>query len=269
MSVRGVVGVGPTAPRRRGAAATTRPGRKAALSARLVGGMWGREWLLVAARPRALVLRVVVPATLALPLVLGGAPSFWAGMLLTVLVAMVGAVGCGMTIARARASGMLARLAVVPGRPERVVGGWVLASAAVDACQLLPALVVVVAGGGGDASWWPVLAIAVISVLLVANVLGCGLALLAGGAGEVLLDVGVALAPLLFLAGVFTGVPRQGARAVVARLDPFSALHAALIGALNGSPAYSAGAAAVAAGVWLCLGALALVPLSRALLARP
>lgn len=269
MSVRGVVDVGRDTGRRHRRAAPPMPGRRAALSAHLVGGMWGREWLMVAARPRALVLRVVVPTALALPLVLGGAPSFWAGMLLTVLVAMVGAVGCGMAIARARASGLLARLAVVPGRPERVVGGWVLASAAVDACQLLPALVVVVAGGGGAASWWPVLAIAVISVLLLANALGCALALLAGGAGEVLLDVGVALAPLLFLAGVFTGVPREGARAVLARLDPFSALHASLIGALDGSPAYSAGAAALAAAAWLCLGLLALVPLSRALLARP
>lgn len=261
-----------------GAAAAARPGggaggsarpRRAILSGRLVGGMWGREWLVTLAHPRALVVRVAVPLGLALPLVAGGAPSFWAAMLLTVLVAMVGAVGCGMTVARARASGLLTRLAAVPQRPERTVGGWILASAAIDACQLGPALVVVLAAGGGDLRWWPVLGIAAVAILLLANVLGCALALAAGGPGEVLLDVGVSLAPLLYLAGVFTGVPRTGLRGVVARLDPFSSLDASFIGALGGAPAYSAAAAAAAALAWLGLGLVAIIPLSRTLLARP
>jgi hypothetical protein len=229
---------------------------------------WGREWLVTLAHPRALAMRVAVPLLLAVPLVTGGAPTFWAAMLLTVLVAMVGAVGSGMTIARSRASGHLARLAVTPGPAWRAAGSWVLAAAAVDAMQLLPALAVVMLGGGAGVDAAGSLLLCVAATLLAANVLGCALALLAGGAAEVLLDVAVVLAPLLFLGGLFTGVPRQGWRLVVARLDPFSHLHSALIGALGGDRTFAPGEDAAAALGWAALALLTLVPLGRAMLRR-
>ena len=52
-----------------------------------------RELAIVLSRPRALAIKAGLPLTLAVVLVAGHAPTFWAGMLLTVLVAMVGAVG--------------------------------------------------------------------------------------------------------------------------------------------------------------------------------
>jgi hypothetical protein len=213
-------------------------------------------------------MRIAVPLLLAVPLVAGGAPTFWAAMLLTVLVAMVGAVGSAMTLARARASGHLARLAVAPGPPWRPVGEWVLASAAIDAVQLLPALAVTVAGGGAGPSAVGALALTVAATLLVANLLGCALALLAGSAAEVLLDVAVVLAPLLFLGGLFTGVPRQGWRLAAARLDPFSHLHSSLIGALGGDRTFAPGEDAAAALCWAGLALLLLVPVGRAMLRR-
>jgi hypothetical protein len=241
--------------------------RRAALHRVLPGSLWTREWLVALGRPRALVLRVAIPLALAVPLVAGGAPTFWAAMLVTVLCAMVGAVGSGMTLARARASGLLSRLAVTPRPPERAVGSWIAASTAIDALQLLPALGVVAAGGGTPA-WWPALAVSALAVLLVANVLGCALAVAAGGPAEVLLDVAVVLAPLLYLAGIFTGVPREGWRATVATLDPFSHLQSALVGSLGGDPAHAAETVVAAALAWAGICAAALVPLSRALLRR-
>jgi ABC-2 type transporter len=242
-----------------------RPGLRRRL---LPGSPWTREWLVTLGHPRALAMRVAVPLLLAVPLVAGGAPTFWAAMLLTVLVAMVGAVGSGMALARARASGHLARLAVAPGPPWRLVGGWVLAAAAVDAVQLLPALAVVAAGGGSGPAAVAALLLSVAATLLLANLLGCALALLAGGAAEVLLDVTVVLAPLLFLGGLFTGVPRQGWRWVAARLDPFAHLHSSLIGALGGERTFSTGEDALAALAWTALALLALVPVARAMLRR-
>ena len=241
--------------------------RLAALHRVLPGSLWTREWLVTLGRPRALALRVAIPLALAVPLVAGGAPTFWAAMLVTVLCAMVGAVGSGMTLARARASGLLSRLAVTPRPPARVIGAWIAASTLVDAAQLLPALAVVAAGGGSPA-WWPELAAAALATLFVANVLGCALAVTADGPAEVLLDVAVVLAPLLYLAGIFTGVPREGWRAVAATLDPFSHLHAALVGALGGDPAHGEVAVLTAAAVSIAACLAALVPLSRALLRR-
>ena len=255
---------------RSGRLALTRPATspRSLLRALMPGTPWGREWLVTLAHPRALAMRVAVPLLLAVPLVTGGAPTFWAAMLLTVLVAMVGAVGSGMTLARARTSGHIARLAVTPGPAWRATGAWVLAAAAVDAVQLLPALVVVAAGGGAGPAALAALLLCVAATLLVANVLGCALALLAGGAAEVLLDVAVVLAPLLFLGGLFTGVPRQGWRFVVARLDPFSHLHSSLIGALGGDRTFAAVEDAAAALVWAGVALLAFVPLGAALLRR-
>jgi hypothetical protein len=233
----------------------------------LPGGMFVRELLLTVARPRSVAVKLAMPLILGVPLVAGHAPTFWAGMLLTVLVAMVGAVGSGVALARARSAGLLARLAVVPRPPAQVVGGWVLAAATVDTVQMLPMALVVIASGASPLAALALLA-CIPAVVLLTNVLGCALSLLAGGPGEVLLDVVVVLAPLLFLGGLFTGVPRDGWRWAAARVDPFAYLHSAFTGALGGTANFSAGEVLAAAAVTAALSLAALAAISRALLAR-
>jgi hypothetical protein len=255
------------------AAATSSASHTAAATARLHGllpaGMWTREWLLTLARPRAVVVKLAMPLVLTVPLVTGRAPTFWAGMLLTVLVAMVGAVGSGVALARARSGGLLARLAVVPRSPARVVGGWVLAAAAVDTVQMLPVAVVVIAGGdGADAMPALALLLCIPAVVLATNALGCALSLLADSPGEVLLDVVVVLAPLLFLGGLFTGVPGSGWRWWAARLDPFAYLHSAFVGALGGSPSFAPGEVIAAAALTAMVALVGLGLLGRTLLER-
>jgi ABC-type multidrug transport system permease subunit len=236
----------------------------------LPAGMWAREWLVTLARPRSVVVKLAMPLILAGPLVAGGAPTVWAGMLLTVLVAMVGAVGAGVALARARSSGLLARLAVVPRPAWRVVGGWVMAAAAVDTVQMLPVAAVVLAGGAAAGAGPTVaLLLCIPAVVLATNALGCALSLLAEGPGEVLLDVVVVLSPLLFLGGLFTGVPRDGWRWWAARLDPFAYLHSGFVGALGGSPTFGAGEVTVAALLTAAVAAAALALLSPRLLGRP
>ncbi len=229
-------------------------------------GMFVRELLTSLTRPRALLLKVAVPLLLTVPLVAGHAPTFWAAMLLTVLCAMTGAVGSAVTISRARDSGLLTRLALTPRPAWRVVCGWVAGGAAVDALQLAPALAVVIA----LAPVSPVAAVALLcgaaAVLVVTNVLGCAVAALGGGPGEVLLDVAVVLAPLLFLGGLFTGVPRDGWRWIAAQVDPFTYLHSAFIAALGGAPAFDGGAVLVAAAVTLAAGFGVLALIARAVL---
>ena len=247
-------------------AAAPRP-HTARLSGVLPSSMWTREWLLTLARPRSAVVKVAMPLILTVPLVTGGAPTFWAGMLLTVLAAMIGAVGSGVALARARSSGLLARLAVTPQTPARTVGSWVAASAAVDTVQLLPAAAVVIAANPAPLQALALLA-CIPAVLLLTNTLGCLLSLLADGPGEVLLDVVVVLAPLLFLGGLFTGIPRDGWRLVAARLDPFAYLHSAFTAALGGTPTFEPAAVLVAAALTAAASLAALAAASRTLLRR-
>ena len=251
--------------RRATAAATP---RRAPLAGRLPAGMLGREWLVTLARPRTFLIRLVMPLVLAVPLLTGRAPTFWAGMLLTVLVAMIGAVGSGVGLARARGCGLLTRLAMVPRPAHRLVAGWVLAGTSVDVVQLLPVLAAVLVAGAPGPGVAAALLLSAVSTLIVANTLGFVLARLAGGPGEVLLDVAVVLAPLLFLGGLFTGVPATGWRHVVALLDPFTYLHAAFVGALGGDASQGAAAITGAAAAWAALSLLALATGARGSLGR-
>jgi hypothetical protein len=248
-------------------AAPPRSAPSARLPHVLPASMWTRELLLTLASPRALTLKLTLPLLLGIPLVTGHAPTFWAGMLLTVLVAMTGAVGSGVALARARSGGLLSRLAVVPQPPARTVGSWVLAAATVDTAQMLPLALVVIAAGASPLAALALLA-CIPAVILLTNALGCSLSLLADSPGEVLLDVVVVLAPLLFLGGLFTGIPRDGWRWLAARLDPFAYLHSAFTAALGGTPTFGSGEVLAAAAVTAALSLAALAAISRALLAR-
>ena len=248
--------------------AVTAAPRRAPLSRRLPAGMLGREWLITLARPRTLAMRVLMPLLLAVPLLSGHAPTFWAAMLLTVLVAMVGAVGSGIALARARAGGLLTRLAMVPRPAHRIVAGWVLAGASVDAVQLLPVLTAVLIAGAPGPATAAALLLSAVSALIVANTLGFVLARLAGGPGEVLLDVAVLLAPLLFLGGLFTGVPAGGWRHVAAMLDPFTYLHAGFVAALGGDASQGPGAICLAAAAWIMVSLIGLAAGARGSLGR-
>ena len=239
----------------------------ASLRRPMPGGMFLREVLAAATRPRALFLKMAFPLVLTIPLVTAHAPSFWAAMLLTVLSAMVGAVGAGMTAARARDSGLLTRLTLTPRPPWRVISAWVGSSALVDLVQLLPALLVVVIVAPTTPATSITLLVAVASVLVVANSLGFAISALGGGPGEVLLDTVVLLAPLLFLGGLFTGVPAGGWRATAASVDPFAYAHAAFIAALGGSPSFTSGAVVTAAVISATAG-MVLVALAAPLVLR-
>jgi ABC-type multidrug transport system permease subunit len=227
-----------------------------------------RELAIVLSRPRALAIKAGLPLLLALALVAGHAPTFWAGMLLTVLVAMVGAVGTAVSVSRARDDGFLTRLAATPGAPTRLLAGWVLAAVAVDVAQLLPVAIAAALAGSGTVASFAVLLVALPAALIITNVLGCVVTLAAANAAEVLLDVVVVLAPLLYLGGLFTGVPAGGWRAVVASADPFSHLHSAFIGVLGGTSTYDGivDVSAMAAAAVVALTVLLLV--SRRVLER-
>jgi ABC-type multidrug transport system permease subunit len=227
-----------------------------------------RELVIVLSRPRALAIKAGLPMALAIVLVAGHAPTFWAGMLLTVLVAMVGAVGTAVSVSRAREAGFLTRLAATPGSRPRLLTGWVLSAAIVDVVQLLPVAIAALVTGGGGPAEFAVLVTALAATLVVTNVLGCVITLAAASAAEVLLDVVVVLAPLLYLGGLFTGVPADGWRATAAALDPFSHLHSAFIGMLGGTATYPAGVDLGAAVAAALVAVALLAALSRRILER-
>ncbi len=194
------------------------------------------ELLATLARRRALAIKLAFPLALAIPLVATSAPPFFAAMLLTVLVTLIGAVGTGVTVVRARGGGWLARLAVLPMAPARIGVELCLASFAIDAVQGSVVVGLILAWRQPDPMVGLTAWLLVLAVLAFANALGLALAALTDHPGETMLGLAVCLAPLLFLAGLFTGIPAQGPRAVIAAVLPFSYLDEAFQLVLGGNP---------------------------------
>jgi hypothetical protein len=231
-------------------------------------GMFVREVLVNLSRPRALAIKVAMPLVLTIPLVAGHAPTFWAAMLLTVLAAMIGTVGAAVTVSRARDSGLLTRVALTPRPAWRTVAEWVLGSALIDMLQLTPSLIAIFLLAPVTVVSAVVILASIASVLLLANVLGSVISSIGGGPGEVLLDVMVVLAPLLFLGGLFTGIPHEGWRWIAAHVDPFAYLHAAFIDALGGTATFDRIAIVAAALVTAAGAVVALATCGGAVLRR-
>jgi ABC-type multidrug transport system permease subunit len=238
---------------------------------RLAGprGLWGLELRASLRRRRALAIKLVFPLVLAVPLVLTGAPQFFAAMLLTVLIAMVGTVGTGVSLTRARGAGWLDRLAVLPlGRwrvgLELFLAGWV-----VDCLQATLLILVLEAAQRPDPltllSTW-VLSLA---TLAFSGALGLAVATLTDNPGEAMLVLAVVLAPMLFLSGLFTGVPASGPRYWIAQVLPFSYLQNAFQLVLHGNPPYGSDPQfLLASAAFLLVGGSAAAALGRPLLHR-
>ncbi len=231
--------------------------------------LWQLELLATLSRRRALAIKMGFPLLLVIPLAATNAPQFFAGMLLTILIAMVGTVGTGVNVTRSRGSGWLDRLAVLPIPAWRVsleifFAGWL-----VDCLQATLVLVILEIAQRPSplvilATWQLALA-----TLAFSGAIGLAVATLTDNAGEAMLFLAVVLAPLLFLSGLFTGVPAEGIRYWVAQVLPFSYLSDGFQLVLHGNPPYgSPGAFLIAAPAFLLVSLAASAALGRPLIAR-
>lgn len=231
--------------------------------------LWRLELLGTLSRRRALAIKMGFPLLLVIPLAATHAPQFFAAMLLTVLMAMVGTVGTGVSVTRSRGAGWLDRLAVLPLPPWRVALEIFLAGWIVDCLQATLIFVVLEVAQRPDpvvivATWLVALA-----TLAFSGAIGLAVATLTDNAGEAMLFLAVVLAPLLFLSGLFTGVPAEGFRYWVAQVLPFSYLTDGFQLVLHGNPPYGSSATLLlAAPAFLLVSLGACAAMGRPLLSR-
>ena len=156
-------------------------------------------------------------------------------MALTMLIAIVGALGAGAVLTRERQTGLTLRYRTLPVTPGRLLIERLSTNSAIDFVQLIPVLVLIALRRPSTFAWWPALLLSTAAVLLIGNLMGAIASTLSQSPGEVMLYVVIPLLPLLYLSGIFTP-PSEPALLVVSRLLPFSYLHEALLGALGGQP---------------------------------
>ncbi len=231
--------------------------------------LWQLELRADLARRRALAIKLAFPLVLVIPLITTGAPPFFAGMLLTVLVAMIGTVGTGVTVTRARGSGWLERLAVLPLPAWRVGLEIFLASWLVDCLQGTLVVALIAITQRPDPATLLTTWLLVLAALAFSGAIGLAIAALTDHPGEAMLYLAVVLAPTLFLAGIFTGVPASGFRYWTAQVLPYSYLHEGFQLLLGGNPPYGDPLSfLIAAVVFLALGLGASASLGRSVLSR-
>ena len=201
----------------------------------LAGTIWQRELTEFAERRRALIIKLAFPVFLAVPLVLSGAPPIYAAMALTMLVAIIGALGSGAVLSRERQTGLALRYRILPVTPGRLLIERLGTNAVIDFLQLTPVLLLIAARHPSQFVWWPALIVGTAAVLLIGNLFGAVASTLSTSPGEVMLYVVIPLLPLLYLSGVFTPLTHP-VLLVISRLLPYSYLHEALLGSLGGQP---------------------------------
>ena len=201
----------------------------------LTGTIWQRELVEFMQRRRALVIKLAFPFLLAVPLVVSGAPPIYAAMAITMLVAIIGALGSGAVLSRERHSGLSLRYRILPVTPGRLLIERLGTNAVIDFIQLTPVLLLIAVRHPAGFAWWPALILGTAAVLLLGNLLGAVASTLSSSPGEVMLYMVIPLLPLLYLSGVFTPLT-QPMLVVISRLLPYSYLHEALLGSLGGQP---------------------------------
>jgi len=200
----------------------------------LAGTIWQRELVEFAQRRRALIIKLAFPLVFGIPLVIV-APSLYAAVSLTMLMAIIGALGAGAVLTRERSSGLTLRYRTLPVTPGRLLIERLSTSAVIDLMQVTPVLLLIALRHPSEFAWWPALVLTTAAVLLIGNLMGAVASTLSDSPGEVMLYVFIPLLPLLYLSGVFTPLT-QPALLAVSRLLPFSYLHESLLGALGGQP---------------------------------
>jgi ABC-type multidrug transport system permease subunit len=200
----------------------------------LAGTIWQRELVEFAQRRRALVIKLAFPLVFGIPLVIA-APPVYAAISLTMLIAIIGALGAGAVLTRERESGLTLRYRTLPVTPGRLLIERLSTSALIDLMQITPVLVLIALRRPTQFAWWPAMVLSTAAVLFIGNLMGAVASTLSDSPGEVMLYVFIPLLPLLYLSGVFTALT-EPALLAVSRLLPFSYLHEALLGALGGQP---------------------------------
>lgn len=201
----------------------------------LAGSVWQRELVEFSQRRRALVIKLLFPLLIAIPLLFSRAPVVYAAMALTMLIAIIGALGAGAVLTRERLLGLTVRYRTLPVTPGRLLLERLSINAAIDLLQLLPVLLLIGIRHPAQVAWWPALLLTTAAVLLIGNLLGAVASLLSDSPGEVMLYVFIPLLPVLFLSGVFAPLS-DPVLLVISRFLPFSYLHEALLGTLGGQP---------------------------------
>ncbi len=189
---------------------------------------WKKDVALFFGRRFALVIKMIYPVAIIAPVAASGIPAKYAAAVVGIVAIMAGTFGAGESLTNELNDGILARVALTPLSPYRIVFEILAVNAVLDFLQLLPALLVVYLLHPVSLIWVLAATFAVFATLVAANCIGVFIANFTSSPADVLLYATAILFPLIYLSGFFRNENPTGLLATLRDLIPFAYANDAL-----------------------------------------
>src|ERR687896_1236914 len=189
---------------------------------------WKKDVALFFSRRFALLIKMVYPLALIVPVAASGIPARYAAAVVGIVAIMAGTFGAGESLTSDLNDGILARVALTPLSPYRLVFEVLAVNVVLDFVQLLPALLVVYLLHPVSLVWLLAATFAVFATLVTANCIGVFIANFTSSPADVLLYATAILAPLIYLSGFFRNQNPAGLLAAIRDFVPFAHMNDAL-----------------------------------------
>jgi ABC-2 type transport system permease protein len=189
---------------------------------------WKKDVALFFGKRFALVIKMVYPLAIIVPVAASGIPARYAAAVVGIVAIMAGTFGAGESLTSDLNDGILARLALTPLSPYRLVFEILAVNAVLDFLQLLPALLVVYILHPVPLVWVIAATFAVFATLVAANCIGVFIANFTSSPADVLLYATAILFPLIYLSGFFRNQDPTGVLATLRDFVPFAYANDAL-----------------------------------------
>ncbi|HEY0129058.1 MAG TPA: ABC transporter permease [Rubrobacteraceae bacterium] len=176
----------------------------------------------------ALAIKMIYPLAIIVPVAASGIPARYAAAVVGIVAIMAGTFGAGESLTSDLNDGILARVALTPLSPYRVVFEILAVNVVLDFFQLLPALLVVYLLHPVSLVWVCAATFAVFATLVAANCIGVFIANFTSSPADVLLYATAILFPLIYASGFFRNANPMGVLAPLRDFVPFAYANDAL-----------------------------------------
>ena len=190
---------------------------------------WKKDVALFLGKRFALVIKMLYPLAIIVPVAASGIPPQYAAAVVGIVAIMAGTFGAGESLTSDLNDGILARFALTPLSPYRLVFEILAINAVLDFLQLLPALLVVYILLPVSLVWVLAATFAVFATLVAANCIGVFIANFTSSPADVLLYATAILFPLIYLSGFFRNQNPSGFLATLRDFVPFAYANDALM----------------------------------------
>jgi ABC-2 type transport system permease protein len=189
---------------------------------------WKKDVALFFSRRFALVLKMLYPMAIIVPVAASGMPAKYAAAVIGIVAIMAGTFGAGESLTSDLNDGILARVALTPLSPRKLVFQILAVNAVLDFVQLSPALLIVYVLNPAPLAWVLAATFSVLATLVAANSIGVFIANFTSSPADVLLYATAMLFPLIYISGFFRNQDPTGVTAVLRDFVPFAYMNDAL-----------------------------------------